>query len=197
MLAPARSPEGAVCCIMACWMLPTPPLPRRGAAGAPRAPGAIAPRAGARRVPPRPAAAGGAATARRGHRGAAPLTCRPARGPEPPQPRGGPAAPPAPEPPAGSARLCHGRSARPWARPFSRAVPRRSRESPCPAGWDVEGRGKAGGGEELFWFLLPGSCGRWCSNRGVKGTGGTAAKVTLPGGLAAHPGQFGGLPNPR
>lgn len=146
---------------------------------------------------PRPAAAGGAATARRGHRGAAPLTCHPARGPEPPQPRGGPVAPPAPEPPAGSARCCRGRSARPWARPSSRAVPRRSRESPCPAGWDVEGRGKAGGGEELFRFLLPGSCGRWCSNRDVKGTGGTAAKVTLPGGLAAHPGQFGGLPNPR
>lgn len=139
MLAPARSPEGAVCCIMACRMLPTAPRTPRAAAAAPRARRAtavIAARVGARRGPLCLAAAGGGAHAHRGHRDAALLTCRPARDPSAAE-RPRPPAARIPRAPAGSARCCHSRSVRPWALPFTRAVPRRSGENPCPFGWDV------------------------------------------------------------
>lgn len=141
--------------------------------------------------PPRPAAAGEGATAPRWRRGAAPLTCRLDRVPMGPSPfsscPASPAAarlPPCPEQPAAFARRRHGGSARSSAHPLKRALPRRSEESPCPCGWDVEGRDKAGEGEELFFFFLPVSCGRWCSSKGANGMGRTTAKVTLPGCLA-------------
>lgn len=106
MLALSRSPEGAVCCIMARWMLPTSPPPSRGAAGAPqtrRAPGSIPPRAGARRVP----------SARQWPQEVRPPAESIAVPPRSPATRPGvPPAPrrltahPAPDPPVGSARRC-------------------------------------------------------------------------------------------
>lgn len=114
MLAPARSPEGAVCCIMACWMLPAPPLPSRGRGGGEQ-PGLRGPggrrapslrRAGARRVPcPAPRQPGGV-----GRRRDCPpraSRCRPAhlppgpgsrRGRAPPRPPRWPGRPPLPPP---------------------------------------------------------------------------------------------------
>lgn len=123
---------------------------------------------------PRPSAAGGGAAAHRGCSGAAPLTCRPARGPGGAEPPPGPRRPgrsPAPGPRAGSARCCNGRSARPWARPLTRAAPREAGEPlPLRPGW--WGRGKAVEVKNFLSFLF-GACGRWCSSEDVKGAGGT------------------------
>lgn len=55
--------------------------------------------------------------------------------------------------------------------PSARAAPRQAGEPLLlrPGWWAP---GKAGGGEELFSFLLLGACERWCSSKGVKGAGG-------------------------